>query len=92
MAGMTFWYSVVDDGDQRFECESRVAYTLPRYIEAQEAAEEAAADYWNSHDGWEGKWPKTFVIYGSESGHEIHRFDVHMEAVPDFSACPAVVR
>jgi hypothetical protein len=47
------------------------------------AAEEAAEDHHNNHDGWESSWPLTFVILDDEL-NELGRFSVGREFVPQF--------
>ena len=47
-------------------------------------AEDAGRDYWNSHDGWECRWPLKFEIFAQ--GKSLGRFEVGVEVEPTFSA------
>jgi hypothetical protein len=49
------------------------------------AAEEAADYFFCEHDGWDSTWPLTFVLL-DDSGVEVGRFMVEMEARPSFYA------
>lgn len=52
----------------------------------RDVAMDAAEDYHANHDGWESIWPLVFIIYESEEGPEIARFDVEREVEPHFYA------
>ena len=54
----------------------------PDYVEL-----DMGEHYWDHHDGWEDTWPVEFVIV-DRMLNEISRFNVHMEAVPSFTAYP----
>lgn len=82
----SFWYSVVEDGPDAERYEHKGNWFIPRPREARMAAEEAAEDYWQNHDGWESTWPLTFALYETEDGPELHRFRVEEESEPVFSA------
>lgn len=88
MAKATCFYSIAEDGEgedaTRYPLET--TWFTPRPREAQAAAEEAAEDYHNNHDGFEAKWPLTVVFYETEEGPEMSRWLVEMEHVPSFSA------
>lgn len=53
--------------------------------EREEILEYVAEDFHDEHDGWESRWPLTFVVYG-EMGAEAFRGEVNMGARPTFSA------
>lgn len=48
--------------------------------------EECAEDHFHNHDGWESSWPLVFALHDGENGPEICRYEVEMEAVPQFVA------
>ena len=48
------------------------------------AAETCAEDYYDCHDGWEGKWPVTVILF--EDDKEVSRWCVEQEVIPQFSA------
>lgn len=80
-----FWYAVIeDDPDTRHECSQN--HYLPRPLEAQSAAEDAADDYYANHDGWESPWPLIIALYETEDGPEIARYLVELEHEPAFYA------
>ena len=79
-----FWYSR-DDGDRR-PLTVEGDYSLHDIGDQQDLAEEAAQDHWNNHDGWESRWPLTIVLFETETGPEVVRFDVDMQTVPEFIA------
>lgn len=79
------WYRVVEDGgDERYE--KTWGYTFSISGAMTIAGDDAAEDYFYSHDGWEAKWPLTFALYESEDGPELGRCEVDMETVPTFHA------
>lgn len=91
----TILYRCLEDGESTFppyQCESAwnpepdddVAPTSEDRARLGFAATEAAEDYHDGHDGWEAKWPRTFVLY-REDGSEIGRAVVEREAVPSFT-------
>ncbi len=92
----TVWYAT-SEGDYRYDCltdweieaplcdipglEERNAARYHSYI-----AQDCAEDYHGNHDGWESSWPLTFILYASEEGPEIARFEVERESEPVFYA------
>ena len=61
------------------------AIKSPRQHESddfQELAQNAAEHFWHHCDGWEAKWPKTFVIL--EDGQELGRVKIDVEFPPSF--------
>ena len=73
-----YWYSVEEDRSS-----ARYSFKTATYDE-HVAAEEAAEDYFNNHDGWEARWPRTFTLYKSEHGEAVARLTVDMETQPSF--------
>lgn len=57
----------------------------------REAAEEAAVDYYNNHDGWESHWPVTFTVEREDTG-EVFDVAVELEFEPVFYGGEAKVR
>lgn len=80
-----FWYAVVNDYRDSDPYRYRMGSV---FSDPEDQAVDAGEDYYNNHDGWEARWPLTFAIYESESGPEVGRFVVEMEAVPQFTASP----
>lgn len=75
-----FWYLAVEDlSDYRYEATCNSA---DRELQAEIAAE----DYHGNHDGWEARWPRTFVLFDSPDGPEVARFTVEREYDPQFYA------
>lgn len=72
-----FWYSS-GGSDQR--------YLLRTYGTLSDVAVEAAEDFHSHHDGWEARWPREFVLYDSEDGEPIARFEVERDTEPVFHA------
>jgi hypothetical protein len=81
-----FWYSVIEDGTDEYPAPRYSAKSV--FYDAGDRSTDAVEDYYNNHDGWEARWPKTFAIYETEDGPEVGRFTVSMEAVPQFDASP----
>lgn len=75
----TYWYSTADSADARYE----LAGTLRPL---RDVAIDAAEDYHANHDGWESSWPLDFLIYESEEGPAVARFEIERETVPQFYA------
>lgn len=73
------WYSVNGHSENRY-C------LLATHRQWRDLAMDAAEDYHGNHDGWESPWPLEFVLYESEDGPPIARFDVEREVVPHFYA------
>lgn len=85
----TCYYRIKDNSndDQRFGYTARGAYKAESVEDLDDTlAEWCAEDYWDNHDGWEDRWPKTIVLYLTEDGPECVEFEVEVEAVPQFSA------
>jgi hypothetical protein len=76
----TYWYSTERDGETRYEMRRAVRHLC-------DVAADAAEDYYSNYDGWEAAWPLEFVLYESEDGPAVGRFEVDCETVPQFSAC-----
>lgn len=55
------WYAVGDDWESRYRL--KWVYGFSVHGELEIAAEDAADDYHNRHDGWEATWPLTFAIF-----------------------------
>ena len=77
----TVYYCVNDADDMRFKLESTFDLSDGSWV-----AEEAAEDYHTHHDGWEDGWPLTFIMFETEDGPEVCRFEVEREEVPVFHA------
>ncbi len=75
----TYWYSVVHDGETKYELDGSVRVL-------GDVAEKAAEDYYHNHDGWEVGWPLEFLIYETKDGPPVGRFDMEREDVPTFYA------
>lgn len=71
------WYSIDDD--------YRYALTATHH-NWRDLAVDAAEDYHSNHDGWEATWPLEIVLYESENGVAVARFEVERETVPQFHA------
>lgn len=94
MAKQTMWYSVEDAGDERFSVDTVFAPHEPRECfgemvtwdgcDQEAAATDAAEDYYNSHDGWESRWPLVFTLYASEDGPALAKVTVEQESEPVF--------
>lgn len=52
-------------------------------------AEQCAEDWHNNRDGFEGEWPRVFVLFADNAGPPVARFEVERETVPQFNASPA---
>lgn len=75
-----FWYSAAEDkSSHRY---ALTCITTDLYMRAELAAE----DYHANHDGWEARWPRTFVLFDAEDGPEVARFTVEREYDPVFTA------
>lgn len=87
-----FWYSVIDDGPDRYRAETYRTLTpsaLARETSPAalcDAADDAAMDFHSNHDGWEAHWPLTFAIFATEDGAELGRCEVERELEPSFHA------
>lgn len=79
----TVWYCM-DDSDPMNGFELAVTDRPPH--DWAWVAEECAEDYWHNHDGWECSWPATIHLRETEEGPIVATFEVHMEAVPSFTA------
>lgn len=80
---MKAFYSI-RDYDHRYALETRC--NVERPIEAEDFAQEAAADFHSSYDGWEYAWPIEFTIYAEKDGPAVGHFDVEREMEPVFYA------
>lgn len=83
MSKKTIFYRVIDDCEDSYY-ELKTSWDIdedPDYI-----AQDAADDYYSSHDGWESDWPLTIALHEHEDGPEKTRMIVDMEALPNFTA------
>jgi hypothetical protein len=76
-----FFYYIADDE----ELEDCTPLTTRFDEDPIGAAELAAKDHYDNHDGWDSSWPMSFVILG-ENKEPLGRFLVDMEDEPVFSA------
>lgn len=84
MIAPKIWYMTGQHGPYSIDVLSTA--DIHRPLEQQDIAEQCAEDFHSNHDGWEVVWPREFVLYETEDGPTLARFEVDMEARPEFSA------
>jgi hypothetical protein len=79
-----FYNEPKDDDNERISCRVGGDWDMQRGWDQRMIARKCAEDLWDNHDGWSESWPKTIALYESENGPELCRFEVDVEAVPEF--------
>lgn len=77
------------DGGYRFRAELKGVFDIADADEHENIAEQCAEHWHNDCDGFEGEWPRVFILFADGAGPSFARFEVGRETVPQFHASPA---
>lgn len=85
MAQHCFYRVIEHCEESQYKCTFSREINVMRQLDAEDAAELCANDYYANHDGWDGSWPLTFAIYETQHGEECCRVKVERELVAEYS-------
>lgn len=84
-----FYNAYGDENGYRHEVRLLPDYDLSDDSWNDSIAEQCAEDWHDNKDGFEGQWPRVFVLFAGKTGPSFARFEVDRETVPQFNATPA---